>query len=96
MSSYVTGVLRTHKETGTAMSDGGAEAWCGELVPSDSTQGGGSTADSAAEWTQLPRCLNYDEWMLGKISEGRQDRDVQLQTARRTRSRLRAPRRPPP
>ena len=62
------------------------QGWC-ELVPSDSTQGGGSTLDSAAEWGQMPRCLNYDESVLGKISEGRQDRDVRLQKHARTRSR---------
>ena len=42
------------------MSDGSDNVWC-ELVPSDYTQGGGSTLDSQAEWGQVPRCLNYDE-----------------------------------
>jgi hypothetical protein len=68
VSAWVAGELKTHRETGTLMSDGGPTQWC-ELVPSDSTQGGGSSADSQAEWGQVPRCLDYDEWLVGAISD---------------------------
>lgn len=68
VSSWVAGVLNGHKETGTLMSDGGPNRWC-ELVPSDYTQGGGSTLDSQAEWGQIPRCPNYSESVMGTIGK---------------------------
>ncbi len=68
VTSWVAGELRGHDEDGTLTSDGGPTQWC-ELVPSDYTQGGGSTQDSQAEWGQVPRCLNYEESVVGTISK---------------------------
>ena len=68
VSSWVAGELVIDTLTGTLTSDGGPTSWC-ELVPDHTTQGGGSTVDSQAEWGQVPRCINSDESVLGKIAE---------------------------
>ena len=65
------------------MSDGSDKVWC-ELVPSDYTQGGGSTLDSQAEWGQVPRCINYDEAVIGKISADGRTADFACQNSETT------------
>ncbi len=68
VTSWVAGELVSDIERGTLMSDGGPTQYC-VLVPEHTTQGGGATVDTQAEWGQVPRCLNYEESVLGKIAK---------------------------